>query len=180
MKRGQYNSKVIAFDLLYEHYFVLLCLFASKYNILNRSVEDIVQDVFLKVWQSDSIYEDPEKMKAHLYVMTRNHCLNLLRKDVQLNKYSDKVKNDYEQQFKRQEEWSEQELLRLIQNELATKIKESIDSLPPPSGSIFKLSYFERLKESEIAAKLKISIATVKKHKSKAKKLLKELLQNFF
>ena len=130
------------------------------------NAEDIVQDVFLKLWKNKEEVDWNTSMKGYLYRATTNGALNWLEKNRRIVRYDDNISepsvNVVEQ--------------ALNASELQEKIKLAIASLPPKCKAIFVLSRYEELKYKQIADQLNLSIKTVENQMGIAlEKLRKEL-----
>ena len=135
--------------------------------------EDLVQDVFLKVWQKRTFLFLKEGIKTYLYRSVQHACLDYLKhqevKGDYINAVTTKLKieeiyyNDDPQSL-----FAEDERLELIYKEM--------DKLPDKCREIFTMSYLEERKTSEIAVLLNISTRTVEAQLYKALKILRGIL----
>jgi RNA polymerase sigma-70 factor (ECF subfamily) len=162
-----------AFELLFRKYHIRLCSFANKFLNDREEAQEIVQDVFAKIWEGrDDI--DPENcLKSYLFKIAQNLSINKLRRLKVESKYSEVLKLVYIEQ----PEFSVHE--SLIVMELEEHISQSIEKLPTECRRIFELSRVEGLKYKEIAAKLNISIKTVEAQMSKAIRSLRIGLSDY-
>ena len=162
------------FHRLYLDYYPSLILYARR--ILKEEegwAEDLVQDVFLKVWQKRTFLFLKEGIKTYLYRSVQHACLDYLKhqevKGDYINAVTTKLKieeiyyNDDPQSL-----FAEDERLELIYKE--------IDKLPDKCREIFTMSYLEERKTSEIAVLLNISTRTVEVQLYKALKILRGIL----
>lgn len=154
-----------ALERLFEKYYYRLCEFAFQYVRSVDLAEEVVSDVYLKVWKNRHKMEIKTNFKAYLYTATRNQALNYLEKekrefepldDILFGKPSDDYHPDEE----------------LIFQELENHIEELINKLPPRCKLIFKLSRIEGFTYREIADILSVSIHTVQNQMVKAVKKL--------
>lgn len=156
-----------AFEMLYRLYFPRLYAFSLK--IINDSslAKDVVQNVFIKIWESPtaSNMENPE---AFIYQMVRNASLNYIRHLKVVENLKSKVKEKYLGEELYYIDLAGNEPCVLIEKELEDEITEVMNSLPEKCLTVFKLSRIEGLKNREIADQLGISLKTVEKHISKA------------
>ena len=135
-----------------------------------EDAEDIIQEVFLKLWNSRSDLDENRSIKTYLYVCTKNSCLNWLKHT--------KVRSDYARVMATVYESSSAELSpheSLIANDIENDLSIALNELPTQCRKIFELSRFEGLKYHEIASQLNISIKTVETQMSRA--LVKVRLQ---
>ncbi|WDF80255.1 sigma-70 family RNA polymerase sigma factor [Mucilaginibacter sp. KACC 22773] len=116
--------------------------------------EEVVQDVFLKIWMARETLAQVEDFKAYLFVISKNHALNCLKKLAK-----EKV------QAKKLEESSLGLIMDDQQDNLYYNLlDEAIDHLPSQQQKVYLLSRHNRLKYNEIADQLKLSRETVKKY----------------
>jgi RNA polymerase sigma-70 factor (ECF subfamily) len=146
-----------AFKYLFDKHYSALCSYAYKYINNTDECEEIVQDVFMKLWSNKDKINIDSSIKSYLYKMVRNSCLNLI-KHVKLEEKYRKFNKEII------EEDSMMENDSVIENELSSKIRTAIDKLPEQRKRIFLLSRYEGLKNKEIAEKLNLSIKTVENH----------------
>lgn len=160
-------------DEAFRCYYKPLCLYAMHYLHDMYLVEDLVQDCFVELWERMNDEKTVSSVKAYLYMMVRNRCLDTLKKDNQIDCNV-----------------SPSDLAGIIQDEEAeerslieARLWTAIDSLPKKCREVFLLSKRDGLKYKEIADKLNISTKTVENQVAKAMKLLKEgtiKIYNFF
>ncbi|WP_184549684.1 RNA polymerase sigma factor [Mucilaginibacter sp. FT3.2] len=116
--------------------------------------EEVVQDVFLKIWMTRETLRNVDNFKAYLFVISKNHALNCLKKLAK-----EKV------QIKKLEQASVGLIIPETQDNLYYNLlDEAIDHLPTQQQKVYLLSRHNRLKYAEIADQLKLSRETVKKY----------------
>lgn len=162
-----------AFEEFFRMHYEELCIYASKILQENVIVEEIVQDVFVKIWEKrDELEISETSYKGYLYRTVHNKCLNAIEHK--------KVKRRYEAHNAQTRSLHENEVNDHVEaQELSERITGAIDSLPIERQRIFKMSRFEELKYKEIAAKLNISVKTVENQMGKALKFLREELKDY-
>ncbi|HEU5168489.1 MAG TPA: RNA polymerase sigma-70 factor [Chitinophagaceae bacterium] len=161
-----------AFEQVFKTHFKRLHAYA--FTILRDEVEaeEMVQQVFFKLWERNENLSLTGSVSAYLYRAVHNECLNYLkhqkvRSNHQLHvAYS--MKNEVEHPAK-----------KVMAGELEKKIHTALNELPEQCRTIFQMSRFDELKYREIADKLGISIKTVENQMGKALKLLREKLVDF-
>ena len=164
------NSESFFFKKLFESYFSTLCLFAQ--SILDDSDEskDVVQEVFLKLFNSKAIFDNEKAIKAYLYTSTRNGCLDALKANSKSFDLEDYQMSSYtENQF----------LIDVVKEETFRLLHIAIDQLSPQSQKTVELT-MRSLSNKEIAHELGISINTVKTLKLRAYKKLRKILSPQF
>lgn len=70
------NGSEVAFEELYDRYWMKVYHFASLYIMNKEEVKDIVQEVFMKLWDSKQFLREDENFKGFLFIITRNHIFN--------------------------------------------------------------------------------------------------------
>jgi RNA polymerase sigma-70 factor (family 1) len=116
--------------------------------------EEIVQDVFLKIWMSREALARVHSFKAYLFIISKNHTLNCLRK---LAKERQRKQEFEDYAIKTVTTGEEVNIYHSI-------LDEAIDRLPPQQQLVFLLSRHERLKYTEVANRMNISRESVKKY----------------
>ena len=160
------NIDVKEFEMLFKEYYSDLCNFALKFTKNPDASEEVVQEVFYKIWEKRSFISIKISIKSYLYISVRNKCLQ------QIN--HKKIIRVYEKHIEKQKINSPvNPHENLIYNETVEIFTEALNSLPEKCRTIFKLSRFEGLKYKEISEELKISIKTVEANISKALKTLR-------
>lgn len=168
LKNG--NEKV--YEHLFRTYYSRLCNYADSLLKEEEEAEEIVQQIFLKLWEKRMELTGISSFKSYLYRMVYNACLNRIRHE--------KVRRDYADDYKNTtSEAGESSAKKVVAKELEGLIAEAIDKLPEQCRMVFKLSRFEELKYSEIADHLGISIKTVENHMGKALKILRTELRDY-
>jgi RNA polymerase sigma-70 factor, ECF subfamily len=158
------NGDKDLFTEFYSNYFRKLILVSDKYVNSTFVAEEIVQNVFLKIWEDVSILPPIKSIKAHLYRSVVNGSINYLNKERSIEKHHLKIA----------ESFSSPDLDQLDeQNELIVLLYDEIDRLPEKCKQVFKLSRLEGLKYREIALQLSISEKTVENHMGHALKTLR-------
>ena len=147
----------IAFSLLYDRYYPKVYGIAFKILKSAPHAEDVLQDVFIKIWNYRSRLTEISDFNAYLNTITRNHIFNQLRKKAHEACY-------IKEQTSIRSSSSNQTVNDVLYRELDKSLLEAVSKLPPQQKKIFQLSRMYGLKQEEIADSLKISIGTVKKH----------------
>jgi RNA polymerase sigma-70 factor (ECF subfamily) len=166
-----YNNKK-AFSDLFTKYYKRLCCYADTYLFNFEQSRDIVQTVFVKLWEKRDRLNGIENIESYLFKTVRNSCLDYIKSLEVKDAYNLKVlqKIDAEVYEDKQHEI----------NELTEIISETVNSLPKTTQQIFLLSKDSTKKQRDIAKTLGISIKTVEWNISKVKKELEKKLKNYF
>jgi RNA polymerase sigma-70 factor (ECF subfamily) len=160
------KSDESAFRELYIHYKEKLWRYAFSFLKSEEETDDLIQEIFIRVWEL-RFFMDPElSFSSFLYTMTRNRILNYFRN------------MDVEQQLKKalalritvETEASESDL---IFSDYQAILINAIEQLPPQRQRIFNLSRIEQKSHKEIAVQLGISVSTVQEHISESLRFIK-------
>lgn len=165
------KDDMIAFYNIYERYSKRLFGFVLKYIKLEVDAEEIVQEVFVKIWESRNKIDAYSSFETFLFTIAYNSTMSLLRKRVREKKYVDHIKAI---QIRNAPTLIEE----IHFNELNEKLQSLLNDLTPRQKEIFHLSREEGLTHDEIARKLNISVNTVKKHMNNTLTFLKSHLNN--
>ena len=133
--------------------------------------EEMVQNVFYKLWKNRESIAINQSVASYLYRSVYHECLNHLKHL--------KVRAAYEKHASRVMEQMNNAADKLKLKELETKLDEALKELPEQCRTIFQMSRFEEMKYMEIAGKLGISVKTVENQMGKALKLLRSKLSDF-
>jgi RNA polymerase sigma-70 factor (family 1) len=144
-----------AYRELYTSLYSYLFGFAKTIVQSRESAEEVVSDVFIKLWERRKELEKIEHLKIYLYVATRNIAFNYLDKQ---KRNSTNSIDDVEAEFTSIDFDPEQ---LLITADMLALIQKAIDQLPPKCKIIFKLAKEDGLKYREVAEVLNISVKTV-------------------
>ena len=162
-----------AFELFFRKYYVRLCGFANKYFNDPEEAREVVQEVFTKIWEGKEDIDPEESLRAYFFKITRNICINKLRRKQVESKYIEIYKLVYV------DKRGVSPYESLIANELNDNITAALLNIPPKCRRIFDLSRVEGLKYSEIAEVLGISVKTVEAQMSKALQILRLELKDY-
>lgn len=156
----------VDFDEIYLIYYPRLFLFALKLTGSREESEEIIQDVFIRLWQKEGLLEIKYSIRAYLFRAVHNACFDYLKKQKNQRKitYADFTNVDKFFDF--------QDPILLEELELA--IKKSIDMLPNQCKKVFMMHRYEDLSYRKIAHNLNISIKTVETQISRAIKSLRK------
>ena len=154
------------FDSYFRRYYQTLCYFAFNYLKEQDEAEDVVQEVFIKVWESREFIREDDNFKGLLFVISRNLIFNQHRKNVNEDFYKMTVLSAMETSYDLEEE--------ITAYNLGEYIDHLIEELPERRRVIFNLSRKEHKSYKEIAFQLNISEKTVENQISEALKFLKK------
>ncbi len=164
-------------DIIFEQVFKahFKSLFAYAFTILKDDVmaEEMVQNVFYKLWEKRDHTAIHASLKAYLYRSVHNESMNYL-------KHSRVIKNHQIHTMQQQKyEADINPAVQLVNKELEHHIRKALNELPEQCRTIFQMSRFEDLKYREIAEKMGLSVKTVENQMGKALHLLRGKLAGF-
>lgn len=160
-------SELAVFEVVYLGYYHPLCQYAKR--LVGDMAEDLIENLFVKLWHKKQIFKDAGHLRAFLYRATRNACLDYIKTckrydmaDIELA--ADIVVSE------------EDHLGQLISAELQAEIYRAIYDLPSQSSKVITLSFLEGLENLEIARELGLSEQTIKNLKVKGLAVLRNKL----
>jgi RNA polymerase sigma-70 factor (ECF subfamily) len=157
-----------SFEELFRTYFTPLMAFARKVLVDEDEAREVVQKVFISLWEKREEIDLTSSLKSYLFTSVHNRSLNVIR---DRKKFSEEEIPDVAG------DWDVSAQIETM--ELEQKIREVIDSIPEKCRQIFEMNRFDGLKYSEIASQLQISVKTVENQMSKALKILREKLATY-
>ncbi|HUX97367.1 MAG TPA: RNA polymerase sigma-70 factor [Bacteroidales bacterium] len=170
------KGEVAAFEALYEQYYLYLCLIAEHIVKNPADAEEIVSDVFIKLWNIRGKIEITTSLKAYLIRAVYNTSFNHLEKLRLRNKINYGFSSsDYALLV-----WDNNYPLgQLYEKEILDILDKGIKDLPEACRQIFLLSRNDDMKYSDIACKLDISVNTVKTQMKIALARLRNILKDY-
>lgn len=166
-----YELTLKEYRKLFNDLYVGLCFFATKYTKNELLSQDIVQEVFIKVWEKKITFKDKDSVKSFMYTSVKNKSLDLLK--------SSSYKNSRNSKDLKQIESESFFLREVVIVETSQIIENAINTLPKKCAEIIRLSLKE-YSNIQIAEELSISINTVKTQKKIAYKKLRPLLKDYY
>jgi RNA polymerase sigma-70 factor, ECF subfamily len=174
------DGNIETFKSLYDTYYTCLLLYAN--SIINdiELSKDILQDIFLKLWEKRKEFSIKFSLKSYLYTAVRNSCMDHLK------------------HLKVEKKYVDHSLVELKEKELTffselfihpgeddfekylDEINTIIEELPEQCRKIFKLSRFEGMKNSEVSRHLNLSTRTVDTQIYRALKTIRQKLNKYF
>ena len=156
-----------AFDQVYKEYCTKLFGFVLHIIKTESDAEEIVQDIFVKFWESRHKLLSYKSFESYLFTIAFNTTISLIRKRISEQKYIDHI-------LMMQQDISAPDFVDELQFEqLSGQMDQLINQLPPRQKEVFLLSRAEGLTYKEIAACLNISENTVENHMATALRFLK-------
>lgn len=168
LKKGDMSS----YEILFHRYYPAYYRFARGILKDNGAAEDIVQNVFMKIWIHREELNETMSVKNYIYVLSKREIFNYLRAKYNTHVVLTEDMLMLEQASNSNDSTSDY-------RELREAVQSVINTMPPKRRSVFCLSRFKSLTNQEIADKLGISIRTVEKHIELALRTFKEQLGGF-
>lgn len=169
MGEGENQLTLKGYKQLFESLYPQLCVFAYKYLNDFETSKDLVQDVFIKVWEDKITFENENHATGFFYKAVKNKCLDYLKS----KRY--KVTERYELAKIETYETEAFFMSEAVVIETTAVIENAINTLPNKSAQVIRLS-IKDYTNNEIARQLSISVNTVKGHKKVAYRKLRDLL----
>jgi len=154
-----------AFGEVYLKHHAPLCHFAGKLLDDPDGGQDIVDDVFLRLWERAQPFNDSEHLKAFLYRSIRNACLDQLR--------SSKRRSLRDGIYAESLVPTESYLASITHTEVITELYQAISGLPGQAQKIIRKTFLEGKSNEEVAEEMKLSIHTVKNQKRRGLDILR-------
>jgi len=161
-----------SFQKLYIKYASKLFSFSRKYLSSQDDAEEIVQEVFIRIWEKKDNIDENQSFSSYVIQAAKHRIFNGFRKKVNEQAYLDFLIHTDESSRNYTE-------LDVEYHEIKSKAEDAIKSMPPRRQEIFRLSREAGLKNKEIAEKLEISIKTVENQMGQALKYLRAELSEY-
>ena len=158
-----------AFGVVFHHYQKKIYSYTFRLTGSTGLAEELVQDVFLKVWQHRATLPGLLRFDNWLFTIARNKVFDLLKKMAKDMAFRRQLSNWLDSSGDTADD-------RIFFRENEERLQKALDGLPPRQKLIFTLSRYQGLKHDEIAARLRISRHTVKTHLVQALRTLRNLL----
>lgn len=156
-----------SFRQLYSRYDKALMLYAMKMTEDEETAEDIVQNVFLHLWENREIFDDENVVRNFLYLSVRRRAIDHARHVKVEGKYKEYALGNDEAT---EAAWEDSEAFK---SEIYRRLMEAINELPPRQREIF-LHYMQGKKNTEIAQMMNISEETIRVQRKRALKTLRK------
>lgn len=143
---------------IYSGYFDKLHRFASEIINSKETAYDIVQDIFIELWNNKERIEDIKILNAYLFRLVKNRCLDHLKHSVHQKNYEEYAVWEYNSRIDSLTLMTDD---YVIANEMTELVRNAVNNLPPRCKEIFLMSRISGLKHAQIAEKLNLSENTV-------------------
>lgn len=175
IKRGDIDS----FEIIFKHYYKRLCIFAEDFVKEKSMAEEIVSEVFYKIWENREELNITRSLQAYLFASVQNNSLKYLEHLKVLKKYNEFATAALQNKELLYSLDNHYPIANLISKEIESEINNAIHALPDQCRQVFCMHRFNELSYEEIAEKLNISINTVRTQMMRALKKLRESLKEY-
>lgn len=158
-----YSEMKASFQVVYEEYYDALVSFAESYVARQDVAEDIMQEVFVSLWEKELRFLSKTALNTYLYTSVKNTAFDFLKHQEVESRYAERFLAE-----SRESRWDAR-----LDEAMLNLLFRSIDRLPERCREIF-LMHLDGLSNEEIANQLGLSVLTVKTQKKKAMKALRE------
>ena len=168
------------FDSIYVNNFSRLFLFAKEYVLFDEEAENIVQDIFLMLWEKKDILRVDVSLTAYLFTLVKNKCIDFLRHRMVEQIYSENIQQEYNEELNVKlfalesfdHNFSSEEQIEIL-------LRNAIDKLPERCRLIFIKSRIEGKRNREIANELNLTVSTVENQMTIALRKLRVELKDY-
>jgi len=167
------KGDILAYDQVYHWYSHKLYSFVFRILKDEADSEDVVQEVFIKIWELREKLDDPKLLNNFIFTIAYNNSISLIRKKISSSKYREHLRTASVIQF------PDNSLSEIEFNELNRYVEKLIDNLPDRQKRVYLSHRDQGLTYPEIAEEMGISRNTVENHMVKSLKYLRHNLKNF-
>ena len=164
IRQGDY----VSYNNLFIRYYNRLCLYVSHITNKNDDSEDVVQELFIKLWTNHKKIDIQSTVSGYLFQMARNMALNHVRCETNRKKAIGRIPIEPEQE----------EIDGLEYEEFSTALNDCLRQLPERSREVLLMHRMYGLKQKEISEKLNITVQTIKNQIWASMQRLKLCLEN--
>lgn len=162
------NGDAKAFNQVFLTYYAAVCHFAARWVGVD-SAEDIAEEVFLKLWKANVLFDNTDHLKAYLFRSVRHSCLNYIKKN---QRYAERNSEYVDIHIQSEDTY----LGRIMQTEVILQLYKAIESLPEQTAKVIQLTYLHGLSNQEAADELNVSVNTIKTQKQRGLNKLRSIL----
>jgi RNA polymerase sigma-70 factor (ECF subfamily) len=162
-----------AFTELYKRYWEDLFVTAAKALRGEKEAADVVQDVFLSLWNRRNELNIQGSLAAYLHISVRYKCTHYIEKDITRRDYLVRLAEVAANTSSSNAE------INLQLKQIQEAINKTVDRMPPKMQEVYRLSRHDHLSMKEIAEQMSISVETVRKHIQHALQLIKKDIEPY-
>lgn len=159
-----------AFKQLYQQYSDAIYGVAFTYTKSQVVSEEVVQDVFLKIWIGRSSLVNIDNFSNYIFIIARNHIINYLERNVKERAYYLHLSGYFQDKSNNPEE-------ALVFKESKELIEKAISNLPPQQKAVYQLVKVQGMKLNDAAAELGLTRNTVRNHLDRAIKSMQSFIR---
>ena len=167
--KGITESDEHAFRIFFDKYYQRFVSFSADITGSIDDAEEIVAESMCSIWEKRKDFQSFKAIKTYAYSTLKNKAINVIKHKKAIERHEDYVKHTYDSKYFNN---------KLIEEEVHGMLHKAIESLPVECRRVFILNEIEGLTLSDIAEDLGLSINTIKTHKLRATKFLRERLKN--
>ena len=157
-----------------------LSVFALSYVRCRFTAEDLVQDTFIKLWESRQDIARYDSVGSFVYTILKNKCLDYLKhKTIEL-KYNQQSSSEYIYLQANKYALEDESINIITDAQIRKALSNAVGKLPRHCREVFIMSRYNGLKNQEIAMELSISVQTVEYHMTRAISFLKKEMEEYF
>lgn len=165
------------FREILEHWYSRLFNFANGYLNNTENTKEVIQDVFLQLWDHRQKLADNTSLNAYLFTLTRNRCIDLIRREKLMLQFRTDKQEEYSRLTENYQALSDPILDEIFALELQYEIDHAVNSLPEQCRKVFIMSRTNGMKNKEIGNVLNLSEKTIETHLTKALRTIRTILE---
>lgn len=159
------------FDQTFRRFFPVLCVFANRFVKNEEDAADLVQGVFVELWEDESITEKQDYIQPLLYAIVRNRCIDWLRRQ--------QVRERRIREYINLEELTGEEIDEAVKSETTRQLMVALETLPPGTRKLIIDHFVYGRKYTEIADEQKQNYDNIQKQAARAIKALRKKIRSF-
>jgi len=170
------NGSESAFETIFSIYYPRLRQYANSILHDSQEAEDLVQEVFVQIWNKRSVLQSERHFGAYIFTLVKNRCLNSIKRKIVEDKY---VKHQayYESEELYHISFEVEGQFSSMEDQLTGELEKVIKKMPERCQTAFRFKWLEGKKIREIAEIMEISTTMVDKHLAKGIQIARELLK---
>ena len=172
------SSSASAFEQMYISNYHKIKSFCNHYLRDDNLSKNVAQDVFVSVWNNRENLDFSDELLPYLFVLAKNMCLNILKREKVKQNYSDYGKSQNRDSLN-YTSLRDSSIGMLYGNEVEKLLNDALLKMPDSVRSTFCMSRFNHLKYEEIAINQKISVKTVEYRIMYALRVLRKILKDY-
>jgi len=165
------DDDITAFSLIFKKYYTDLVHYAQSLIMDGIQSEDIVQEVFVKLWENRTTTAVRGSLISYLLKAVHNRCVDSIRHHVVTGRYSAMTLKEALNSYNHIDTY-------ILQSEIQARYIDALEHIPQVYALVYKMNRNESLTYAEIAEKLNVSVRTIEVRMGKALSLLREELKD--